>query len=175
VLDKICSKRYTKENELSGGFCMLKISLLKTPSIELDGRLIVFPYRRAEALFYYMLVQRSATRQELIDLLWESHDEAAGLKNLRNTLYTIKKVLGGEFLLSPQKSVIIVNPEWVYECDYDKFTREQNTDSYEGLFLKGFAVKQAFSYEEWLSSTGDRLRKQYLQRVGARARMFVYF
>lgn len=149
---------------------MLKISLLKTPSIELDGRLIVFPYRRAEALFYYMLVQRSATRQELIDLLWESHDEAAGLKNLRNTLYTIKKVLGGEFLLSPQKSVIIVNPEWVYECDYDKFTREQNTDSYEGLFLKGFAVKQAFSYEEWLSSTRDRLRNQYLQRVGARAR-----
>ena len=145
---------------------MLKISLLKTPSVELDGQILVFPYRRAEALFYYMLVQCSATRQELIDLLWESYDEATGLKNLRNTLYAIKKVLGGDFLLSPQKSVIIVNPEWDYECDYDKFAREQQTEAYQGLFLKGFAVKHAFSYEEWISSTRDRLRGQYLHRVG---------
>lgn len=49
-----------------------------------------------------MLVRRSATRQELISLLWESCDEATGLKNLRNTLYTLKKTLGATFSSPPR-------------------------------------------------------------------------
>ena len=36
---------------------MLKATLLKSPSVELNGQLLTFPYRRAEALLYYMLVQ----------------------------------------------------------------------------------------------------------------------
>lgn len=76
---------------------MLKVSLLQTPTVELDGQLLAFPYKRVEALLYYMLVQRSATRQELIALLWEGFDEATALRNLRNTLYALKKVLGKDF------------------------------------------------------------------------------
>ena len=86
---------------------MLKAVLLQTPDIELDGEPVSFPFRRAEALLYYMLVQRSATRQELVSLLWEDCDEATGLKNLRNTLYSLKKTLGGEFLVSRQKSSVV--------------------------------------------------------------------
>lgn len=144
---------------------MLRATLLKTPGVELDGKLVAFPYRRAEALLYYMLVQRSATRQELIALLWESFDEATGMKNLRNTLYTLKKVLGGDFLISPQKSLVIINPEWEYSCDYDRFTLQEDFSAYGGPFLQGFAVKHAFAYEEWLSRTREKLRTRYLQRM----------
>ena len=80
---------------------MLKITMFQTPAIELDGRPVALPFKRAEALLYYMVVRRTATRQELISLLWESCDETTGLKNLRNALYTLKKSLGGDFLLSP--------------------------------------------------------------------------
>jgi DNA-binding SARP family transcriptional activator len=102
-----------------------------------------------------MIVQRSATRQELTALLWESYDDVTGLKNLRNALYTLKKVLGGEFLISPQKSLVIINPDWEYTCDYDRFIQDGDFSAYAGPFLQGFSVKHAFSYEEWLSRTRD--------------------
>ena len=69
---------------------MLKVTVLQTPTIELNGTPVSLPFKRADALLYYMVVRRSASRQELIGLLWESDDEAKGLKNLRNALYTLK-------------------------------------------------------------------------------------
>ena len=50
---------------------MLNVTMLQTPSVTLDGVPVSFPFKRADALLYYMLVRRSATRQALISLLWE--------------------------------------------------------------------------------------------------------
>lgn len=144
---------------------MLCIRLMGNPSVTLDGQAVTFPFKRAEALLYYLVVRRSATRQELISMLWESSDETVGLKNLRNALYTLKKCLGGEFLLSPQKSLITVNPEWSIDCDYDQFVSEHNFSAYHGAFLQGFWVKNAFSYEEWLARTREKLHDQYLRHM----------
>ena len=41
---------------------MLKITMFQTPAIELDGQPVALPFKRAEALLYYMVVRRSATR-----------------------------------------------------------------------------------------------------------------
>lgn len=149
---------------------MLKVTMLQTPRIELDGEVLSLPFKRADALLYYMLVQRSATRQELIALLWEGCDEATGLKNLRNALYTLKKALGGDLLLSPQKSLVVLNEDWEIESDYDRFVHQGDLTAYKGSFLQGFAVKRAFSYDEWLSRTRERLRERYLGELGQRAR-----
>ena len=136
---------------------MLKITVPQTPGIELDGAPVALPFKRADALLYYMVVRRSATRQELIALLWESDDEAKGLKNLRNALYTLKKVLGGDVLISPQKSMIVLNPEWEIDCDYDRFVRDGDFSAYRGQFLNGFGVKNAFALEEWIHRTREKL------------------
>ena len=144
---------------------MLKITMFQTPAIELDGRPVALPFKRAEALRYYMVVRRSATRQELIALLWESCDEATGLKNLRNALYTLKKSLGGDFLLSPQKSLVTVNAQWELDSDYDRFVRQGDFSAYRGPFLQGFGVKHALSFEEWLVRTREKLHEQYLGRL----------
>lgn len=150
---------------------MLRVTMLQTPRVELDGREIVFPFRRADALFYYMLVRRSATRQELIALLWESCDDTTGLKNLRNTVYTLKKALGGEFLLAPNKTTLQVNPAWELECDYDRFMREEDFTLYRGEFLQGFAVKQTFSFDIWMERTRETLRERYLMLLFRSAQM----
>ena len=144
---------------------MLKITMFQTPAIELDGQPVALPFKRAEALLYYMVVRRSATRQELIALLWESCDEATGLKNLRNALYTLKKSLGGDFLLSPQKSLVTVNGQWELDSDYDRFVRQGDFSAYCGPFLQGFGVKHALSFEEWLVRTREKLHEQYLGRL----------
>lgn len=148
---------------------MIKVNMLKTPGVEIDGRAVVFPFKRVDALLYYMLVRRSATRQELISLLWESYDEGLGLKNLRNTLYALKRVLGGDFLVSPQKAMIVVNPEWEIECDYDKFVSEGDFEAYKGEFLQGFFVKNAFAYEEWLERMREQLHGQFVENLSKRA------
>ena len=117
-----------------------------------------------------MMVQRSATRQELIALLWENRDEATGLKNLRNTLYALKKALGGDFLLSPQKSLILINRDWDVDCDYDRFTQQGDFSAYQGPFLQGFAVKHAFSFDEWVGRTREKLHGRYLSHLAQQAR-----
>ena len=42
---------------------MLTVRLLQTPGVWLDEKPVAFPFKRAEALLYYVLVCRSATRQ----------------------------------------------------------------------------------------------------------------
>ena len=148
---------------------MLAVKLLQTPGVWLDGDPVAFPFKRAEALLYYMLIRRSATRQELISLLWESCDETTGLKNLRNAIYTLKKALGGDVLVSPQRSVVMVNEEWEIDCDYDRFVRQGDFSAYHGPFLQGFSVKHAFTYEEWLGRTRDKLHERYLSGLAQRA------
>ena len=90
---------------------MLTAILLQTPGILLNGRPVAFPFKRADALLYYMLVRRSATRQELISLLWESCDEEVGLKNLRNALYTFhwppNLELGVQEMVSMGEKVVV--------------------------------------------------------------------
>lgn len=147
---------------------MLTAILLQTPGILLNGRPVAFPFKRADALLYYMLVRRSATRQELISLLWESCDEEVGLKNLRNALYTLKKSLG-DLLLSPQKSLVVLNDQWEIDCDYDRFTRGGDFSAYQGPFLQGFSVKNAFAYEEWIGRTREKLHAQYLSLLAHHA------
>jgi len=148
---------------------MLSVHLLQTPRVELDGVLLSLPVKRADALLYYMTVQRSATRQELIALLWEDCDEATGLKNLRNTLYSIKKALGGDFLLAPQKSLLVVNGAWEIECDYQRFLESGDPALYRGPFLQGFAVRHAFAFDEWVGSVREKLRERYLAEILRRA------
>lgn len=149
---------------------MLTVTMLQTPRVELDGREIVFPFKRVDALFYYMLVRRSATRHELTALLWEGVDDAKGLKNLRNTVYFLKKALGGDFLLSRNKTTLQVNPAWEVECDYDRFMQEDGLSFYHGEFLQGFSVKQTFSFDIWMERTREALRERYLSLLFRAAR-----
>ena len=41
----------------------IHITLFHTPIITLDGQVIHFPYKKAEALFYFMAVEKKATRE----------------------------------------------------------------------------------------------------------------
>ncbi|MCD8078182.1 MAG: hypothetical protein LUE63_07390 [Lachnospiraceae bacterium] len=58
---------------------LIQVHMLQTPpSIEYKGKPIVFSLKKAEALFYYMAVEKNATRTTLASLLWGGQpDEAA--------------------------------------------------------------------------------------------------
>lgn len=149
---------------------MLTIRTLGTPQVLRDGVPVALPFKRAEALLYYLAVERSASRQELIALLWESDDETKGRKNLRHALYILKKELGGDVLISPQKSIIVLNAQWEIDCDYDRFVRCGEDAAYGGSFLTGFAVRNAFSLEEWILRTREKLHNLHLNRLEKQAK-----
>lgn len=146
------------------------VNMLQVPTVLMDGSPVAFPFKRVDALFYYMVCRRSATRRELVALLWESSSEEVGYKNLRHTLYVLKKCLGVDLLVSPQKSLLQLNPEIPLDCDYNRFVEQGDFEAYQGPFLQGFAVKNAFSYEEWVERVREKLREIHLGLLARLAR-----
>ena len=120
----------------------VKVKLFNTPYVLKDKEKVIFPFRKAEALFYYLCVNKQATRDELAALLWGDHDETSAKKYLRNAMYRIRKTLGLDIIISPQKQVVMINPDIEMKSDLSVFlSREiEGIDVYTGEFLKGFLV-----------------------------------
>lgn len=119
------------------------------PCVMLNGQRVIFPFRKAEALFYYLAVEKRATRDRLLALLWADMDDASARKNLRNGLYIIKKVMGEEMILTPSRELVEWNPDYGIEPLPGH-----------GDFLEGFVVREADGYEEWLDFQRYSRREQ---------------
>ena len=72
----------------------IKVHLLGRPYVEANGERVNFPYKKAEGFFYYLCVKKTATREEIIYVLWGADNENVGRKNLREAVYQIKKTVG---------------------------------------------------------------------------------
>lgn len=142
----------------------VSVKLLNTPQILIDDIPVIFPYKKAEALFYYLTIKKTITRDEAVALLWEDNEESIAKKNLRHALYVIKKKFGFDIISAPQKYKLILNPETNIEIDLDKFQTENRLDLYTGTLLKGFGVKNAYTFEEWLSKKQETTREIYLTK-----------
>lgn len=121
------------------------------PCITMNGNRVIFPFRKAEALFYYLAVEKRATRDRLLALLWADMDDGSARKNLRNGLYIIRKVMGEEVVLTPNREMV----EWNTACEMEALPGR-------GEFLEGFVVKEADGYEDWLES--QRNNRKELER-----------
>ena len=56
----------------------INVHLLGRPYVELNGKRMNFPYKKAEGFFYYLCVKKNATREEIIYVLWGSDNENVG-------------------------------------------------------------------------------------------------
>ena len=141
----------------------MRIRLLQSPTVEWKGEEIIFPYKKASGLFYYLCVKKTATREEIINLLWADGEEAAGRKSLREALYQIKKKVGEDFLVLSGQSQIRVNPEFPVWVDVDD--EAGIMENYRGDFLQNFYIKNCYEFEEWAEETRTRYLNQYLDEV----------
>lgn len=126
----------------------IEIKFFEKPQIIIDGEISTVSLKRSEAMLYYIIYQKRVTREELVRLIWSDVEPQTAKKNLRNSLYRIKKDLGIELFLSLGKSVIIVNPDLEFiidvECGELDFLKR-----YQGHFLRDFVVKDAEYFESW--------------------------
>lgn len=141
--------------------------LFGTPTIMKDHEEVIFPYNKVKALFYYLLVNKKCSRDELAGLLWPDEEENIAKKNLRNAIYKIKKTFGEEVLISPKKSIVMLNTELEIKTDVDDFIRSKDEwlELYKGEFLQGFFVKNAQGFEEWTIKMREHLKETYRNKL----------
>lgn len=133
----------------------LKICLLGMPSILKDQLPVVFPYRQAEAVFYYLVIHKAVNRETLAGLIWEDSCTEEKLNaNLRNAFYIIRKTLGKDFIQKESGSIIRISPEYDLRLDTDQFLKASAPLSlYRGDFLDGFYLKNNTQFNSWVSNT----------------------
>ena len=78
-----------------GGNMMLNFQLLGTFSIEEDGQpMPLMAYPKGRALLAYLIVTKETHGREMLaDLLWEASSTADSLRNLRQLLHRLKKLV----------------------------------------------------------------------------------
>lgn len=138
--------------------------LFGIPQIEIDGTKVFFPYAKINALIYYILVNKMVSRDEIAGLLWPEENEKVAKKNLRNALYQAKKTLDCEFIVSPKKSILVLNEDLDITTDIDLFLKdpEKNLPLYGGDFLNGFFLKEAESYEYWITKMRNYYQEEFI-------------
>ena len=129
----------------------LNAKLFGTPAVSVDGREITLPYKKADALLYYLILKRKTTRSELIGLLYEDTDSATALKNLRHAIYTIRKAFAFDPFVPGQRSIVEFSADVEIACDVYDFERGDMLSAYHGEFLKDFNVSHSSAFDAWLS------------------------
>lgn len=142
----------------------IRITLMNTPSVIVDGEKKVFPYRKVEGLFYYICVRKRITRDEAIGIFWVDCDETSARKNLRDALYHIKKIVGSDIISLDGNVFISLNPELDIRVDVD-VVMENILDNYKGEFMSFFYVKNCLEFENWMEDYRRELKECYIRAV----------
>ncbi|MGX8796291.1 AAA family ATPase [Fusibacter sp. JL298sf-3] len=140
----------------------LSVKLFGKPEIQLNNARMALSLKRSEALFYYLAFEKRATREELVNLIWPNQSMDVAKKNLRNSLYRIKKDLGADVFKSPTKNTVELSDDFCWEVDVEP-SSELFLSRYEGSFLEGVAVKDAVGFEQWRLDTEQMLNMKYRQ------------
>ena len=145
---------------------VLHVKLMGNPKLYIDSLQVFLPYRKAEALLYYLIVKKQASRDVIVDLLWGETEEEVAKKNLRNAVYIIRKIFGEDLILSPQRHILMINSEVEIDLDLDNLQKKNMSkcwSPYEGEFLEGFQIKEAEYFEHWMVESRESLREEYIQ------------
>ncbi|EJU24774.1 bacterial transcriptional activator domain protein [Peptoanaerobacter stomatis] len=138
-----------------------------TPIITKDDKEVLFPYSKVKALLYYLIINKRASRDELSGLLWCEDREEIAKKNLRNAIYKIKKSFDEDVLISPNKSLVMINPNLDISSNVEPFINGDDSliDEYIGDFIQGFYVKNAEPFEQWLTQIRENYREIFVRKL----------
>lgn len=142
---------------------MFSIKLYGKPRIMNEEQALSISLKKSEAVLYYLAFQGRATRDEIIDLIWDETDVAVAKKNLRNCLYRLKKDLGKDIFLTPGKNLLVLDETLVRVDASSDVTRDQDfLNTYKGGFLEGFALGDCPGFESWVRDVNQNLQSHYL-------------
>lgn len=142
-----------------------EVRFFSKPNLSVDGQVTVVALKRSEAILYYVAYEKRVTREELVRLIWPEIDSVTAKKNLRNSLYRLKKDLGFEPFFYPTKSVIDFDPQLDLFVD----VLSEGVDflrTYKGKFLEHFTLKESEAFDRWRTEIERDLNQKYLKLAG---------
>jgi DNA-binding SARP family transcriptional activator len=157
----------------------LRLCVLGTPHFEVDGRRAALPVAKSVALLGCLaLAQHQEPRERLMALLWPESEAEAARKNLRNTLWTIRRALGERAVVAEGDGLGLAATVWVdvreFETaagalSFEATSLEAAAELYRGPLLNGLYLPDAPEFETWLTAGRERLAQTYLHVLAALA------
>ena len=158
----------------------LSLSFFGAAQAVLDGTTIA-NYRSAKVqgllVYLALLAQQAHTRAALAALFWPDEAETVAMKNLRQSLYRLRALLGDEdarqapYLLVT-RSTVQFNPASSFTLDVASFLshleKEQLAPAvalYQGELLSGFSC-DSLPFEAWLQTERAKLQQLALHALG---------
>lgn len=137
---------------------------------EANGRFVSFPTRKARAVWAFLALGNTPTRDKLARMLWPESSEDRARLNLRKTLSRIRTALPvalPECLGSDTQCVSLVTEDiWVDAQCFEEFVEKRTPEAleaaatlYQGDFLDAFPSCSA-DFDEWV--LGERRRFEEL-------------
>jgi len=124
------------------------------------------PSAKTQALLAFLAcVRRRHSRDTLAAMFWGDSDEEAAKTSLRQALTALRKPFDTWLLI--ERDSVAFNTAAPYALDVEAFERGAQGDLtarraalglYSGELLKGFVVRNASGFEEWLVVERERLR-----------------
>ena len=144
-----------------------------------EGHEVTITSRKARALFAYLALARepSVTRNKLASLLWADRGEEQAQASLRQTLSSLRRVLGksgaeilrvsgGSLSISPQSLSLDVVEFEAGIIDTDEETRNAALEIHQGPLLDGFDARSE-PFEDWLQMERSHLTELAIQSLQA--------
>lgn len=142
-------------------------TMLGTTTIKENNKPIYLPSGKVSGFFYYMLMKKVATRDEIAGLFWPSSSEEKAKISLRNALHKLRKSFDEDIILTPNKSILKLNENIEFILDVVDFEKNPMEDLsiYKGEFLKGFYIKDAAEFDNWLAEQRSYFEEIYINNV----------
>src|SRR5690606_30240110 len=135
-----------------------RLFFLGPARFERQDRPVKLTSAKAVAILAYLAVQRAPqTRDHLLDLFWPDSFPQAARKNLRNTLWGIRKALGETIVTAEGDRLALDSSTWVDVWEFERLVERLSNDTsyapaeaialYRGAFLDGLSLPDAPDFE----------------------------
>ncbi len=153
----------------------LKISLLGTPKIELDGTPITIRRSKVLALLVYLAISGEHQRRDaLAMLLWPNNSQSRARSALRHELSILNKTIGANWLEIERETIGLSLRAWLDVQEFQQHladlatddqsrldTLTQAIDLYRDDFLSGFTLSDCPDFDEWQFFQTESLRQAF--------------
>lgn len=151
-----------------------RLFFLGAPRFEINGKPIELTAAKSVALLAFLAVSREPqSRDRVLGLLWAESAGDAARKNLRNTLWSIRKALGEDVLATGNDKLAIDASVWMDVRELEKISDSKlqisdlnqsainnlksAIDLYRAPLLDGFTLSDAPDFEIWLTTERERI------------------
>ena len=145
----------------------ITVRLLGRPQV--SGEMIDLPAKAVALLGYLAYSDEPQARDKIMGLLWSESSEEAAHKNLRNTLWAVRRILG-ETAIVEYGDRLGLDPG--LEADVRRLLAahvpmgaQELLDLYGGSYLDGEKWVDAPEFELWLTASRERLLQVFLRRM----------